>query len=130
MIEAGADFVVSPLTDFGMIEACRRLGRLAVPGALTPTEIVSAWKAGADIVKVFPATSLGPRYFRDLLGPFPGLRLMPTGGVDIGNAGRFIEAGACAVAVGTSLLDREAVARGDWEMVAENARRFAPSLRR
>jgi 2-dehydro-3-deoxyphosphogluconate aldolase/(4S)-4-hydroxy-2-oxoglutarate aldolase len=129
VIEAGADFVVSPVTDFGVIDECRRLGRLVVPGALTPTEIVTAWKQGADIVKVFPATSLGPRYFRDLRGPFPDLRLMPTGGVDLGNAGDFIEAGACAVAVGTALLDRRAVAAGDWELITETARRLTSSLR-
>jgi len=129
VIEAGADFVVSPITDLGMIQACRGAGVLAAPGAFTPTEIAAAWRAGADIVKVFPATSLGPQYFRDLKGPFPQLRLMPTGGVTIENARAFIEAGACAVGIGTALVDKKSVAAGDWNALAGRAKQLVEALR-
>jgi len=102
---AGADFVVSPVTDFPTIRECGRRGVLVAPGAFTPTEILNAWKEGADIVKVFPATSLGPKYFKDLKGPLPHIRLMPTGGVSLENARDFIAAGACCVGIGAALLD-------------------------
>lgn len=128
-IWSGADFVVSPLADPGMIAACRTHETLVAPGAFTPAEIVAAWDRGADIVKVFPATSLGPRYFRDLRGPFPQLRLMPTGGVNIENARAFIDAGACAVGIGTALVDKKTVAAADWDALTERARRLVESLR-
>jgi 2-dehydro-3-deoxyphosphogluconate aldolase/(4S)-4-hydroxy-2-oxoglutarate aldolase len=128
-IWSGADFVVSPLADPGMIAACRTHETLVAPGAFTPAEIVAAWDRGADIVKVFPATSLGPQYFRDLRGPFPQLRLMPTGGVNIENARAFIEAGACAVGIGTALVDKKTVAAADWDALTERARRLIDSLR-
>lgn len=129
-IWSGADFVVSPVADPGMIAACRTHDTLVAPGAFTPAEIVAAWDRGADIVKVFPATSLGPQYFRDLRGPFPQLRLMPTGGVNIENARAFIEAGACAVGIGTALVDQKTVAAGDWDALTERARRLVESLRK
>lgn len=129
-IWSGADFVVSPIADPGMIAACRTHDTLVAPGAFTPAEIVAAWDRGADIVKVFPATSLGPQYFRDLRGPFPQLRLMPTGGVNIENARAFIEAGACAVGIGTALVDQKTVAAGDWDALTERARRLVESLRK
>jgi 2-dehydro-3-deoxyphosphogluconate aldolase/(4S)-4-hydroxy-2-oxoglutarate aldolase len=128
-IWSGADFVVSPLADPGMIAACRTHETLVAPGAFTPAEIVAAWDRGADIVKVFPATSLGPQYFRDLRGPFPQLRLMPTGGVNIENARAFIEAGACAIGIGTALVDKKTVAAADWDALTERARRLVDSLR-
>ena len=128
-IWSGADFVVSPLADPGMIAACRTHETLVAPGAFTPAEIVAAWDRGADLVKVFPATSLGPQYFRDLRGPFPQLRLMPTGGVSIENARAFIEAGASAVGIGTALVDKKAVAAGEWDVLSERARRLVESLR-
>jgi 2-dehydro-3-deoxyphosphogluconate aldolase/(4S)-4-hydroxy-2-oxoglutarate aldolase len=129
VIAAGADFVVSPITDAGMIEFCRAAGVLAAPGAFTPTEIVAAWRAGADIVKVFPATSLGPQFIRDVRGPLPQLRLMPTGGVTIENARDFIAAGACCVGLGAALVDAKAVEAGDWSAVEARARRLMASLR-
>jgi 2-dehydro-3-deoxyphosphogluconate aldolase/(4S)-4-hydroxy-2-oxoglutarate aldolase len=129
VIGAGADFVVSPVTDRDMIRVCREAGVLVAPGAFTPTEIVAAWRAGADIVKVFPATSLGPQFIRDLRGPLPQVRLMPTGGVDLTNAGEFITAGACCVGIGTALLDRVIVEKGDWEALAARAGRLVESLR-
>jgi 2-dehydro-3-deoxyphosphogluconate aldolase/(4S)-4-hydroxy-2-oxoglutarate aldolase len=125
---SGADFVVSPLADPGMIAACRAHDTLVAPGAFTPAEIVAAWDRGADIVKVFPATSLGPQYFRDVRGPFPQLRLMPTGGVSLENARSFIEAGACAVGVGTALVDKKAVEASDWSALTAKARRLVESL--
>jgi 2-dehydro-3-deoxyphosphogluconate aldolase/(4S)-4-hydroxy-2-oxoglutarate aldolase len=129
VIGAGADFVVSPITDRDMIRVCREAGVLVVPGAFTPTEIVAAWRAGADIVKVFPATSLGPQFFRDLRGPLPQVRLMPTGGVNLANAGEFIAAGACCVGMGTALLDKAIVEKGDWEALSARAGRLVASLR-
>jgi 2-dehydro-3-deoxyphosphogluconate aldolase/(4S)-4-hydroxy-2-oxoglutarate aldolase len=129
VIAAGADFVVSPITDRDMIRVCREDQILVVPGAFTPTEIVAAWRAGADIVKVFPATSLGPQFFRDLRGPLPHIRLMPTGGVTLENAREFLAAGACCVGIGTALLDRKAIDADDWDAVASRARRLVESLR-
>ena len=128
-IWSGADFVVSPITDPGMIAACRAHDTFVAPGAFTPTEIVSAWDKGADVVKVFPATSMGPQYFRDLKGPFPQIRLMPTGGVTIENAKDFIKAGAVAVGIGTALVDKKAVEAGDWNALTERARQLVDSLR-
>lgn len=129
VIAAGADFVVSPVMDTDMVRACREAEVLVVPGAFTPTEIVAAWRAGADIVKVFPATSLGPQFFRDLRGPLPHIRLMPTGGVSLENAREFIAAGACCVGIGTALLDRKTIDADDWEALASRARRLVESLR-
>jgi len=128
-IWSGADFIVSPITEPGMIAACRAHDTFVAPGAFTPTEIVSAWDKGADIVKVFPATSLGPQYFRDLKGPFPQIRLMPTGGVTVENAREFIKAGASAVGIGTALVDKKAVEAGDWNALTEKARQLVESLR-
>jgi 2-dehydro-3-deoxyphosphogluconate aldolase/(4S)-4-hydroxy-2-oxoglutarate aldolase len=129
VIQAGAEFVVSPITNFDMIKACRRNNTLVAPGALSPTEISAAWERGADVVKVFPATSVGPKYFQDLKGPFPNIRLMPTGGVSIENAREFIRSGACCVAIGTALLDKKAIAAGDWDVLTEKARALVESLR-
>jgi 2-dehydro-3-deoxyphosphogluconate aldolase/(4S)-4-hydroxy-2-oxoglutarate aldolase len=130
VIAAGADFVVSPVTDRETVQACRDAGVLVAPGAFTPTEIVAAWGAGADIVKVFPATSLGPQFFRDLRGPLPHIRLMPTGGVTLENAAEFLAAGAAAVGIGTALVDAKSVEAGDWEALEARARRLMASLGR
>jgi len=128
VIRAGAEFVVSPITDYGVIDVCRRNDVLVAPGALSPTEIMAAWNRGADIVKVFPATSLGPKYFQDLRGPLPQVRLMPTGGVSLENAREFIRSGACCVAIGTALLDRKAIEAGGWDVLTEKARALVESL--
>lgn len=128
VIAAGADFVVSPISDMPMIRACREAGVLVAPGAFTPTEIVTAWRAGADIVKVFPATSLGPQFFKDMRGPLPQVRLMPTGGVTIQNAPQFLAAGACAVGIGTALVDAKMIEAGDWAGLEARARRLVDSL--
>jgi len=128
IIAAGADFVVSPIMDPGLVGACRAAGVLVAPGAFTPTEIVAAWRAGADIVKVFPATSLGPQFFRDMRGPLPQIRLMPTGGVTIENARDFLAAGACCVGLGAALVDARAVEAGDWAGIEARARRLLASF--
>lgn len=128
VIGAGADFVVSPVTDRDMVVACREAGVLVVPGAFTPTEIVAAWRAGADLVKVFPATSLGPQFVRDLRGPLPEVRLMPTGGVTIENAREYLAAGAAAVGLGGALVDAKSVEARDWAGIEARARRLAAAI--
>ena len=127
-VRAGAEFLVSPITDPGMIEAARRAECLVAPGAFTPTEIVQALRAGADIVKVFPATSLGPQFFKDIRGPLPGARLMPTGGVTPENAPDFIHAGACCVGIGTALLDSGTLAAEDWDGLTRKTRTLVENL--
>jgi len=101
----------------------------ALPGAFTPTEILSAHEAGADIVKVFPADVVGMGFFKAIKAPMPQLKLMPTGGVTLTNAGEWLRAGACAVGVGSALLDRAAIAEGRWEKLTENARTLMESIR-
>ena len=127
-ILAGAEFIVSPTLNRGVIEVCRRYSKISIPGALTPTEILTAWELGADIVKVFPASLGGPRYIRDLLEPLPQLRLLPTGGIGLENAGEFIKAGAVAIAVGGALVDRRAVEEGRFDIITENARKFMEAV--
>lgn len=128
VIEAGADFVVAPVFDRDVVQVCLDAGVVAAPGAFTPTEILAAWRAGADIVKVFPATSLGPRFFRDLRGPLPQVRVMPTGGVTIENAKDFLAAGACCVGIGTALVDAKTVERCDWPTLETRARVLTASF--
>ena|SRR5688572_13864610 len=127
-IAAGAQFVVSPMFDEGVVATTRRYGKISIPGALTPTEILRAWTAGADIVKVFPSTSVGPTYFKDLLAPLPQLRLTPTGGVDLKNAGEWIKAGAACIGAGSALVSKEAMTRGDWGTISSNARAFVNAV--
>jgi 2-dehydro-3-deoxyphosphogluconate aldolase/(4S)-4-hydroxy-2-oxoglutarate aldolase len=128
VIEAGAAFVVGPVFRPQVIEVCRRHDVPVMPGCLTPTEILAAWDAGADLVKVFPATALGPGFFKDVLAPLPQLRLMPTGGVTRENAGEWIRAGAAAIGVGTALVDRRAVAERRFEAITAAARHFIQAV--
>jgi 2-dehydro-3-deoxyphosphogluconate aldolase/(4S)-4-hydroxy-2-oxoglutarate aldolase len=128
-IRAGAQFVVSPGFDRAVVETTKRYGKLSIPGALTPTEILTAWSAGADVVKVFPSTAFGPAYFKDLLAPLPQLRLTPTGGVDLKNAADWIKAGAVFLGVGSALVTRDAMSRGDWPSITANARGFVDAVR-
>lgn len=123
-ILAGARFVVGPTVNEGVIRVCRRYDIPVIPGAFTPTEILSAWELGADLVKLFPAAVVGPQYVKDILGPLPYLKLVPTGGIDVGNAGAFIQAGAVAVGVGSSLVDKKVVSEGRFDALTELARRF------
>lgn len=129
VIDAGAQFVVSPVFRPPVIEACHARDVAAMPGCFTPTEILAAWDAGADIVKVFPATALGPAFFKDIRGPLPQVKLMPTGGVTIENAGEWIRAGAVAVGVGTALLDAKAIAAGAYDVLRTNAERIVANVR-
>lgn len=111
---AGADFIVSPILNKDVIAIAKRYGKIVIPGAFTPTEILSAWEAGADVVKVFPATKLGPSFFKDVRGPLPQVRLTPTGGVDINSLGDFLKAGAVFVGVGSALVSKKIVAERNW----------------
>jgi 2-dehydro-3-deoxyphosphogluconate aldolase/(4S)-4-hydroxy-2-oxoglutarate aldolase len=129
VIEAGAQFIVSPVFRPEVVAACHRHDVPAMPGCFTPTEILDAWDAGADIVKVFPATALGPGYIKDVRAPLPQLKLMPTGGVTLDNAGDWIRAGAVAVGVGTALLDKKAIAAADYKVLRGNAERIVASVR-
>jgi 2-dehydro-3-deoxyphosphogluconate aldolase/(4S)-4-hydroxy-2-oxoglutarate aldolase len=121
---AGARFIVSPVLDVPVIELCRRYAAPVVPGALTPTEVLRAWQAGADIVKIFPADVGGAAYLRALRGPLPQVRLMPTGTVDLQNAADFLRAGACALGVGSCLVSPQNVAEGDLQAIQSRARQF------
>ena len=125
---AGARFVVTPTVSAATIELCNRYGVATTIGALTPTEILTAWQAGATYVKVFPASLGGPRYLRDVLGPLPQVKLIPTGGVDADNAGEFIRAGAVAVALGSNLVDGRSVATDDWETVTARAQAIVDAV--
>ncbi len=129
VIIAGAEFVVCPTLNLKVIEVCRRYSKIVIPGALTPTEILTAWEAGADIVKVFPATMGGPRYLKDIRGPLPQIRLIPVGGVNLENTPDFIKAGAVAVAVGSSLVDRKAVSEKKYDIITETAKRFVEAVK-
>jgi len=124
VMDAGARFVVGPVLNLEVIRAVKDRGCVAIPGCFSPTEILAAWNAGADVVKVFPATSLGPRFIRDLHGPFPDIRLMPTGGVSLQNVGEWIKGGAFAVGVGTDLLDKQLIEREDYAGLEARAGQF------
>ena len=128
-VKAGARYVVSPVFRPAVVEAAHAAGAAAMPGCFSPTEILAAWDAGADVVKVFPATALGPAYFKDLKGPMPQVRLMPTGGVSLENAAEWIRAGAVAVGVGGALVDPKLVAADDFAGITERARRFVERVR-
>jgi 2-dehydro-3-deoxyphosphogluconate aldolase/(4S)-4-hydroxy-2-oxoglutarate aldolase len=128
VIDAGASFVVSPVFKRELIERSHERDAAAMPGCFSPTEILTAWEAGADFVKVFPATALGPTFFKDVKAPLPMVKLIPTGGVTLDNAGDWIRAGASAVGVGSALLDAKAIARGDYSVVRANAERIVASV--
>ena len=119
---AGADFLVTPTVDEGVIETANRYGTPVATGAFTPTEAIRAYQAGADLVKVFPAATGGPEHVAALSGPLPQVPLVPTGGVGPDNAGAYVEAGAAAVGVGSGIVDHDSVAAGDYAAIAENAR--------
>lgn len=124
-IDAGALFVVSPSLHLDVIAKTKEMGKLSIPGALTPTEIITAWNAGADYVKVFPCSALGgASYLKALRGPFPQLRLIPTGGVTLETAAGYLQAGAVALGVGSDLVNLAAVAEGKPEVVTKAARAY------
>ncbi|MCU1323854.1 MAG: 2-dehydro-3-deoxyphosphogluconate aldolase / (4S)-4-hydroxy-2-oxoglutarate aldolase [Acidobacteriaceae bacterium] len=126
----GAKFVVSPALNVKTIEMCHRYSVAVLPGALTPTEIVTAWQAGADVVKVFPASAMGgAKYLTALKGPLPQVELIPTGGVSLATAPEFLQAGAFALGVGSDLVDAKAMAAGKPEIVTETARKYLQIVR-
>ncbi len=128
-LAAGAKFVVSPTLNLSVIEICRRENVAVFPGALTPTEIVAAWQAGADAVKIFPANSVGgANYLKAIKAPLPQIELMPTGGVTLDKIGDFIRAGAIAVGVGSDLADVQAIRAGESEKVTKTARAFVKAV--
>jgi 2-dehydro-3-deoxyphosphogluconate aldolase / (4S)-4-hydroxy-2-oxoglutarate aldolase len=124
-ILAGAEYIVAPTLNHDVIRLCKRYDKTVIPGALSPTEILSAWESGADIVKVFPADPGGPAYLKALRGPLPHIRLMPTGGVDLSTAESFLIAGACCLGVGSALVEPNAVAAGDFDRIRDLAAQFA-----
>ena len=126
---AGAEYVVAPTLNLEVIRACQRYSKLVMPGAFTPTEILTAWEAGADVVKVFPADVLGPAFFKAVRAPLPQLRLMPTGGVDLKTAADFLKAGACCLGVGGQLVEPRAVAERNFDRIRDLARQFVGIVR-
>jgi 2-dehydro-3-deoxyphosphogluconate aldolase/(4S)-4-hydroxy-2-oxoglutarate aldolase len=130
-ILAGAQFLVSPNLNVKVIEVTRRYSCISVPAGLTPTEIVTAWEAGADFVKVFPCNAMGgASYIRSIRGPLPQVEVIPTGGVNLDTIGDFLKAGAAAVGVGTEMVDRKAAQEGRFDVITENARKFAAAVAR
>jgi len=128
-ILAGAQFIVTPALNPKTIEIAKRYSKIIAPGALTPTEVLTAWEAGADIVKVFPCDAVGgPKYIRALKAPFPQIEMIPTGGVSLDTAADFLKAGACAVAVGGELIDGKNIAEGRYDVFEERARRFLAEI--
>jgi 2-dehydro-3-deoxyphosphogluconate aldolase/(4S)-4-hydroxy-2-oxoglutarate aldolase len=127
----GAQFLVSPSLNLDVIKVSNRYSAVVIPGALTPTEILTAWEAGADLVKVFPIAQVGgPAYIKALQGPLPHIPLVPTEGVNLQNSGEFIKAGAAAIAVGGELVDKKAVAEKKYSVIVENARRFLEEVKK
>jgi 2-dehydro-3-deoxyphosphogluconate aldolase/(4S)-4-hydroxy-2-oxoglutarate aldolase len=127
---AGAEFIVTPALSLQVIELARRYSKPIMPGALTPTEVLTAWQAGADIVKIFPCGPVGgAKYIKALKGPFPQIELIPTGGVNLETAPEFIKAGAAAVAVGSELIDLKSLREGDFDGITANARLYIEAVR-
>jgi 2-dehydro-3-deoxyphosphogluconate aldolase/(4S)-4-hydroxy-2-oxoglutarate aldolase len=126
---AGAEFIVAPTVNLDVIRLCQRYDKAVVPGALTPTEVLTAWESGADIVKVFPSDLTGPKYLKALHGPLPQVRLLPTGGVNLQTAADFLRAGACALGIGTALVEPKAVAAGDKQRIQSLAQQYVQIIR-
>ena len=126
---AGAQFVVAPMLDLPTVEICKRYSVPVMPGAMTPTEIVRAWQAGADMVKVFPTSTLGAKFIKDIRGPLPQIKLVPTGGVNLDTVGEFIRAGASALGVGSALVSKDAVKNRDFAGLKSAAAEFLRRVR-
>jgi 2-dehydro-3-deoxyphosphogluconate aldolase/(4S)-4-hydroxy-2-oxoglutarate aldolase len=127
---AGAEYIVAPTVNLDVIRLCRRYDKVVMPGALTPTEIVAAWEAGADVVKIFPADLGGPAYLKALRAPLPQVKMMPTGGVDLNTAEAFLKAGACCLGIGGSLVEPKAVAAGDFARLRDLAAQYVAIVQR
>ena len=128
-ILSGARFIVSPTINLEVIRHCHRYDRVVVPGAMTPTEVLTAWEAGADVVKIFPSEVGGPAYFKALHGPLPQVRLMPSGGVNLQTAADFLRAGAAVLSVGSALVDPAALASRDFTKIEATARQYVEIVR-
>ncbi len=128
-IKAGAEFIVSPNMDLEVIGITRGYNKPCMPGAFTPSEVYLAWKAGADMVKIFPASILGPDYIKALRGPFPDLSFMPTGGINLANAAGYLRAGAVCLGVGGELINKKAMEDGRYDIITENAGKFVRIVR-
>lgn len=126
--DAGGEFIVSPIVKADVIARCNQLFLPTMPGAYTPTEIQSAWEMGASVVKIFPATRLGPAYIKDILAPLPHLKLMPTGGIDATNMQDYLDKGAFGVGIGSSLTDKTIIANNDWSALTALARTFTSQI--
>lgn len=126
---AGAEFLVTPTVNTAVIEMCNRYDKVIMPGGFTPTEVVTAWEAGADIVKVFPADIGGPKHLKALKGPFPQIRFLPTGGVDLKTLSGFVAAGACAVGLGSALVEKEALANRDMDRIRDLATQYVACMK-
>ncbi|MGQ0634555.1 MAG: bifunctional 4-hydroxy-2-oxoglutarate aldolase/2-dehydro-3-deoxy-phosphogluconate aldolase [Planctomycetaceae bacterium] len=126
---AGAEFLVSPTVNLDVIRLAHRYDKLVLPGAFTPTEVLTAWEAGADIVKLFPADLGGPGYLKSLRGPLPQVRLLPTGGVNLDTIAEFFKSGACAVGLGGALIEPQAVETGDVARIQGLAERYVVAVR-
>jgi 2-dehydro-3-deoxyphosphogluconate aldolase/(4S)-4-hydroxy-2-oxoglutarate aldolase len=126
---AGAEFFVTPSLRLSTIEMAKRYSKVICPGALTPTEVLAAWEAGADVVKIFPCGNVGgPKYIKALKGPFPQIEMIPTGGVNLETTGDFLKAGACAVAVGSELVDAKTVKEGRFDIIENRARQYLAAI--
>jgi 2-dehydro-3-deoxyphosphogluconate aldolase/(4S)-4-hydroxy-2-oxoglutarate aldolase len=128
-IDAGAQYVVSPIFKKEIIDVSHKNNIPSMPGTFTPTEVQLAYEAGADIVKLFPADILGMAFIKGIMAPMPHLRIMPTGGVSLTNAGDWIKSGACAVGVGSALLDKNAIDSGNYKLLTKNAEKIMNSIR-
>ncbi|MBE6906481.1 MAG: bifunctional 4-hydroxy-2-oxoglutarate aldolase/2-dehydro-3-deoxy-phosphogluconate aldolase [Ruminococcaceae bacterium] len=129
VIMAGADYVLAPTLSLDVIKVCNTYGKLAVPGVLTPTEALSAWQAGAQLIKVFPVSKLGPQYIKDLLGPLRQMNLMPMGGVNLENAAEFMKAGAFALGVGSCLVNKTMVEKEDYAGIQTYAQKLTDAVK-
>jgi 2-dehydro-3-deoxyphosphogluconate aldolase/(4S)-4-hydroxy-2-oxoglutarate aldolase len=126
---AGAEFFVTPNLRLSTIEMAKRYSKVICPGALTPTEVITAWEAGADVVKIFPCGNVGgAKYIKALKGPFPHIEMIPTGGVNLETAGDFLKAGACAVAVGGELVDAKTIKEGRFDIIENRARQYLAAV--
>ena len=129
-ILSGAEFIVCPVLNKEVITLCSRYGVIVLPGAYTPTEILTAWEQGADLVKVFPADIGGPGYIKTVKAPLPQVALVPTGGVNLDNAGDFINTGASAIAVGGSLVNNKLINAGRFDLIQETAEKFVDAVKK
>lgn len=123
-VECGAEFVLAPNVDAEVAEVVKSYGKVMVPGAFTPTEVLKCHNIGADIVKIFPVSAVGPKYIKDLRGPYDNIEMMPVGGVDVSNAGEYIKAGSIAVGAGGSLIRKDLLAKGNYKAIEELAEKF------